>query len=115
MEYCLGDPDGSATKLREAIARATARDSGWDVKSSQVLVTNGGKQAVYQAFQTVVDDGDDVLLPAPYWTTYPEVIALAGGRAVGRAPQRAAKAASAGPAGSMCRAKSNWATRDRRC
>ncbi|MBZ4231972.1 aminotransferase class I/II-fold pyridoxal phosphate-dependent enzyme, partial [Mycobacterium tuberculosis] len=55
-------PAAGQPKLREAIARATARDSGWDVKSSQVLVTNGGKQAVYQAFQTVVDDGDDVLL-----------------------------------------------------
>ena len=75
-------PAAGQPKLREAIARATARDSGWDVKSSQVLVMNGGKQAVYQAFQTVVDDGDDVLLPAPYWTTYPEAIRLAGGNPV---------------------------------
>ncbi|CAL8899229.1 pyridoxal phosphate-dependent aminotransferase [Kocuria varians] len=75
-------PAAGQPKLRAAIARATARDSGWEVADSQVLVTNGGKQAVYQAFQTVVDDGDDVLLPAPYWTTYPEAIRLAGGNPV---------------------------------
>lgn len=74
-------PAAGQPKLRAAIARATARDSGWEVEDSQVLVTNGGKQAVYQAFQTVVDDGD-VLLPAPYWTTYPEAIRLAGGNPV---------------------------------
>lgn len=66
-------------ELRQAIADVTARDSGWSVDPSQVIVTNGGKQAVYQAFQTVVDDGDEVLLPSPYWTTYPEAIRLAGG------------------------------------
>ena len=75
-------PAAGLPDLREAIAQVTARDSGWEVESSQVLVTNGGKQAVYQAFQTVVDDGDDVLLPAPYWTTYPEAIRLAGGNPV---------------------------------
>ena len=75
-------PAAGQPKLREAIARATARDSGWDVKSSQVLVTNGGKQAVYQAFATLLDPGNEVLLPAPYWTTYPEAIRLAGGREV---------------------------------
>ncbi|NHU84729.1 pyridoxal phosphate-dependent aminotransferase [Kocuria sp. JC486] len=68
--------------LREAIAAATARDSGWEVDPSQIIVTNGGKQAVYQSFQTVVDDGDEVLLPSPYWTTYPEAIRLAGGTPV---------------------------------
>jgi aspartate aminotransferase len=60
----------------------TARDSGYAVTASQVLVTNGGKQAVYQTFATLLDPGDEVLLPAPYWTTYPEAIALAGGISV---------------------------------
>jgi aspartate aminotransferase len=65
--------------LREAIAAKTLRDSGLEVSPAQVVVTNGGKQAVYQAFQAVVNPGDEVLLPAPYWTTYPEAIALADG------------------------------------
>ncbi len=65
--------------LREAIAAKTLRDSGLEVDASQIIVTNGGKQAVYQAFQAVVNPGDEVLLPAPYWTTYPEAIALADG------------------------------------
>ena len=68
--------------LREAIAAKTLRDSGYGVSPDDVLVTNGGKQAVFQAFASVVDPGDEVLLPTPYWTTYPEVIALAGGTAV---------------------------------
>jgi aspartate aminotransferase len=72
-------PAGGLPELREAVAAKTARDSGYEVKASQVLVTNGGKQAVYQAFATLLDPGDEVLLPAPYWTTYPESIALAGG------------------------------------
>jgi len=66
-------------ELREAIAAKTLRDSGLSVTAAQVVVTNGGKQAVYQAFATIVDPGDEVLLPAPYWTTYPEAIQLAGG------------------------------------
>ncbi|WP_026360398.1 pyridoxal phosphate-dependent aminotransferase [Amycolatopsis nigrescens] len=66
-------------ELREAIAAKTLRDSDYPVQSSQVLVTNGGKQAVYSAFATIVDPGDEVLLLAPYWTTYPESITLAGG------------------------------------
>ncbi|GAA1126472.1 pyridoxal phosphate-dependent aminotransferase [Microbacterium aurantiacum] len=72
-------PAAGLPVLREAIAAKTARDSGLDVAPSQVIVTNGGKQAVYQAFQAVVNPGDEVLLPAPYWTTYPEAIALADG------------------------------------
>jgi aspartate/methionine/tyrosine aminotransferase len=60
----------------------TKRDSNYEITADQVLVTNGGKQAVYQAFATIVDEGDEVLLPAPYWTTYPECIQLAGGKAV---------------------------------
>jgi aspartate/methionine/tyrosine aminotransferase len=65
--------------LHEAIATKTLRDSGYEVSPDAVLVTNGGKQAVYQAFAAIVDPGDEVLLPAPYWTTYPEAIRLAGG------------------------------------
>ncbi len=72
-------PAPGLPELREAIAEKTRRDSGWAASASQVIVTNGGKQAVYQAFQALLDDGDEVLVPTPYWTTYPEVIALAGG------------------------------------
>jgi aspartate/methionine/tyrosine aminotransferase len=72
-------PAAGLPALREAIATKTLRDSGYEVKPSSVLVTNGGKQAVYQSFAAIVDPGDEVLLPAPYWTTYPEAIRLAGG------------------------------------
>ena len=72
-------PAAGLPELREAVAAKTRRDSGYEVTAAQVLITNGGKQAVYQAFATVVDPGDEVLLPAPYWTTYPEAITLAGG------------------------------------
>jgi aspartate/methionine/tyrosine aminotransferase len=75
-------PTPGLPELREAVAVKTARDSGYRVAPGQVLITNGGKQAVYQAFATLLDPGDEVLLPSPYWTTYPEVIALAGGVAV---------------------------------
>ena len=75
-------PAGGLPELKEAVAAKTARDSGYQVSASQVLITNGGKQAVYQAFATLLDPGDEVLLPAPYWTTYPEAITLAGGTAV---------------------------------
>ena len=68
--------------MREAIAEKTLRDSGTKVDPSQVLVTNGGKQAVYTAFQVALNDGDEVLVPTPYWTTYPEAIKLAGGNQV---------------------------------
>ena len=66
-------------ELREAISAKTARDSGWAVPASQVVVTNGGKQAVYQAFQVLLNPGDEVIVPAPYWTSYPEGIKLADG------------------------------------
>ena len=69
-------------ELREAIAAKTLRDSGLEVPISQIIVTNGGKQAVYQAFATLLNPGDEVLVPTPYWTTYPEAIALAGGKQV---------------------------------
>jgi len=72
-------PAAGLPVLREAIAAKTLRDSGLEISPSQVVVTNGGKQAVYQAFQAVVNPGDEVLLPAPYWTTYPEAIQLADG------------------------------------
>ena len=75
-------PTPGLPELRQAIAVKTKRDSGLDVDESQVVVTNGGKQAVYATCQVLVDDGDEVLLPAPYWVTYPEAIALAGGTAV---------------------------------
>lgn len=75
-------PAAGLPELREAIADKTRRDSGLDVPASQVVVTNGGKQAVYQAFQVLLDEGDEVLVPTPYWTTYPEAIKLAGGRQV---------------------------------
>lgn len=69
-------------ELREAIAQKTLEDSGTRVDASQVIVTNGGKQAVYQSFAVIVDSGDEILVPAPYWTTYPEAIKLAGGKQV---------------------------------
>ncbi|KQQ92898.1 aspartate aminotransferase [Leifsonia sp. Leaf325] len=72
-------PAAGLPELREAIAAKTLRDSGLEVSPSQVIVTNGGKQAVYQAFQTLLDPGDEVLVPTPYWTTYPEAIKLADG------------------------------------
>jgi DNA-binding transcriptional MocR family regulator len=72
-------PAAGLPELRSAVAAKTLRDSGLEIAPEQVLITNGGKQAVYQAFATLVDPGDEVLLPAPYWTTYPEAIRLAGG------------------------------------
>ncbi|MER3453067.1 MAG: aspartate aminotransferase [Acidimicrobiia bacterium] len=75
-------PTAGLPELREAIAAKTARDSGYRVTADHVLVTNGGKQAVYNACATLLDPGDEVLLPAPYWVTYPEAVALAGGRTV---------------------------------
>ena len=75
-------PTAGLPELRRAIADKTARDSGFGCIPSQVLVTNGGKHAVYNTFQTLLDPGDEVLLPAPYWTTYPEAIALAGGQEI---------------------------------
>src|SRR6476646_5464160 len=72
-------PAAGLPALRKAVAEKTLRDSGYEVTPDQVLITNGGKQAVYQTFATLLDPGDEVLLPTPYWTTYPEAIKLAGG------------------------------------
>ena len=72
-------PAAGLPELRSAIAAKTARDSGYEVEAAQVLVTNGGKQAIYNAFATILDPGDEVIVPAPYWVTFPETIALAGG------------------------------------
>ena len=72
-------PAGGLPELKKAIVEKTLRDSGYAVEPSQVLVTNGGKQAIYEAFATLLDPGDEVIVPAPYWTTYPEAIRLAGG------------------------------------
>ncbi len=75
-------PTPGLPELRDAIAAKTKRDSNYEITADQVLVTNGGKQAVYQSFASIIDPGDEVILPAPYWTTYPECIKLAGGVAV---------------------------------
>ncbi len=72
-------PTPGLPEMREAIVNKTKRDSNYVISADQVLVTNGGKQSVYQSFASIVDPGDEVLLPAPYWTTYPECIKLAGG------------------------------------
>jgi aspartate aminotransferase len=72
-------PAGGLPELRAAVAEKTRRDSGYQVEPAQVLITNGGKQAVYEAFAALLDPGDEVIVPTPYWTTYPESIKLAGG------------------------------------
>jgi aspartate/methionine/tyrosine aminotransferase len=75
-------PSGGLPELKQAIVEKTRRDSGLEVQANQVVVTNGGKQAIYEAFATMLDPGDEVLVPAPFWTTYPESVQLAGGVAV---------------------------------
>ena len=75
-------PTAGLPELREAIAQKTLRDSGLEITASQTLVTNGGKHAIYNAFATLLDPGDEVLIPEPYWTTYPEAVRLAGGTPV---------------------------------
>ena len=75
-------PTPGLPELRDAIVAKTKRDSNYVITADQVLVTNGGKQSVYQAFATIIDPGDEVLLPTPFWTTYPECIKLAGGKTV---------------------------------
>lgn len=76
-------PGKGLPQLRAAIAEKTLRDSGYSVDpDSEIIVTNGGKQAVYEAFSSIIDLGDEVIVPTPYWTTYPEVIKMAGGRMI---------------------------------
>ena len=75
-------PTPGLPELRDAIVKKTKRDSNYEITADQVLVTNGGKQSVYQSFASVLDPSDEVLLPSPYWTTYPECIKLAGGTPV---------------------------------
>lgn len=75
-------PASGLPKLRQAIAEKTLRDSGYQVDPTQILVTNGGKQAVYQAFAVALNPGDEIILPTPYWTTYPEVAGIAGAKVV---------------------------------
>ena len=75
-------PTPGLPELRDAIVAKTKRDSNYVITADQVLVTNGGKQSVYQAFATIIDPGDQVILPSPFWTTYPECIKLAGGKTV---------------------------------
>jgi aspartate/methionine/tyrosine aminotransferase len=75
-------PTPGLPELRDAIVKKTKRDSNYEITADQVLVTNGGKQSVYQSFASILDPGDEVLLPSPYWTTYPECIKLAGGISV---------------------------------
>jgi aspartate/methionine/tyrosine aminotransferase len=75
-------PTAGIQELREAIVMKTMRDTGLEISPSQVLVTNGGKHAVATTFMTLLNPGDEVLIPAPYWTTYPEAVYLAGGVAV---------------------------------
>ncbi|MDN6210384.1 aminotransferase class I/II-fold pyridoxal phosphate-dependent enzyme, partial [Bifidobacterium crudilactis] len=75
-------PTAGLPELREAIAAKTLRDSSYQVDANQVVVTNGGKQAVYEVFQILLDEGDEVIIPAPFWNSYPEVVKLAGGNPV---------------------------------
>ena len=103
-------PTPGLPELRAAIAHKTKRDSGVDCAAEQVLVTNGGKHAVYNTFQVLCDPGDEVLLPAPYWTSYPECITLGGGVPVVLPTDR-------GCTGSGCRSRSSRprSRRARRC
>lgn len=75
-------PTVGLPEFREGIARKTLRDSGYEIQPDQVLVTNGGKQAVYESFQAVLNPGDEAIIPTPYWVTYPEAVKLAGGTPV---------------------------------
>ena len=75
-------PTAGLPELREAIAAKVLRDSGYEVTADQVVVTNGGKQAVYESFQVLLNDGDEVIIPTPFWTSYPEAVKLAGGKPV---------------------------------
>jgi aspartate/methionine/tyrosine aminotransferase len=75
-------PTAGLPELRLAVANKTLRDSGYSVEPSQVVITNGGKQAVYETFQVLLNPGDEVILPTPFWISYSEVVKLAGGTPV---------------------------------
>lgn len=75
-------PTAGLLALKQAIAAKTLRDSGYEVDPAQIVVTNGGKQAVYETFQVLISEGDEVIIPAPYWTSYPEAVKLADGTPV---------------------------------
>ena len=79
QQFVIENRGGAGGTIAEAVAAKTKRDSGLSVAAGQVLITNGGKQAVANAFAVLCDPGDEVIVLAPYWTTYPEAIALAGG------------------------------------
>jgi aspartate aminotransferase len=75
-------PAGGLPEMKDAVVFKTKRDSGYVCTPANVLITNGGKQAVYNTFAALLDPGDEVLVQAPYWVTYPEAITLAGGKSV---------------------------------
>jgi aspartate/methionine/tyrosine aminotransferase len=81
-KYHRYTPAGGLPELRSAIAAKTRRDSGYDIEAGQVVVSNGGKQALFNSCMAIVDPGDEVILPAPYWVSYPDMIRLAGGTMV---------------------------------
>ncbi|MFM2063877.1 MAG: hypothetical protein RLZZ507_3548 [Cyanobacteriota bacterium] len=75
-------PAAGEPKLREAIANKLKTDNGLDYKAENVLVTNGGKHSLYNLIVALIDPGDEVIIPAPYWLSYPEMVTLAGGKSV---------------------------------
>ncbi|OAB60053.1 aspartate aminotransferase [Phormidium willei BDU 130791] len=72
-------PAAGELRLREAIAKKLQTDNHLDVSPQQIQVTNGGKQAIYNAIAALINPGDEVIIPAPYWVSYPEIVKLAEG------------------------------------
>ena len=79
---------GGVPELRAAIAESLKRENGLEYKPSQVVVSNGAKHAIWNAFLTLVEPGDEVLCPVPYWVTFPELVRLTGGDPVFVHPKR---------------------------
>ena len=75
-------PSAGIPELRQAISQKFLKDNGLDYKSSQVIVSNGAKQSCFNAIAAVVNEGDEVIIPAPYWLSYPEMVRLVGGQPV---------------------------------
>ena len=75
-------PAAGLESLRQIIAKTTKDYSGFEINSDNVIVSNGGKQSILTAFLSILDPGDEVIIPAPYWTTYPEAVKIAGGTPV---------------------------------